>query len=209
MTQFSSWRANQKKNRPKIKWEEIIQAGKKKRSAEWLCPEWLWISIFLAFIIALGFIMTNIDRFDPGEALKAREAQLEKNEVKEPLDANLTATEDIKGIVKMYGVASWYDYALDGDVIGNEWSKSHDTCASKGWNRYGKLKVTNLDNGKSVECYVNDNGPRDCEYRYKYKLDRPGECVERLIDLSSHAFNQIADPGLGLINVSVEKIYFY
>lgn len=104
------------------------------------------------------------------------------------------------------GIASYYDYRLDGEKIGNEWSKSHDTCATKGWNRYGKVRVTNLDNAKSVICYVNDNGPRDCEYRYKYKLDKPGECIERDIDLSSHAFKQIADTKLGLINVMIEEV---
>lgn len=109
-------------------------------------------------------------------------------------------------VLHTIGVASYYDYSLPGDKIGYEWSKSHDTCATRGWNRYGRAKVTNLDNGKSVVCYINDDGPRDCEYRYKYKLDKPGTCIERDIDLSSHAFKQIADTKLGLINVKIEEV---
>jgi len=109
-------------------------------------------------------------------------------------------------ILHTIGVASYYDYSLSGDKIGYEWSKSHDTCATRGWNRYGRAKVTNLDNGKSVVCYINDDGPRNCEYRYKYKLDKPGTCIERDIDLSSHAFKQIADTKLGLINVKIEEV---
>lgn len=108
-------------------------------------------------------------------------------------------------VVRIEGLASWYDYSLKGEAPGDEWSKTHDTCATRGWNRYGKLRVTNPSNGKSVICYVNDDGPRDCEYRYKYKLDPPGECVERLIDLSSHAFSQIANLDAGLVSVIVEQ----
>lgn len=217
MNQYKSWKANQKKNMPKLNWSEIIRLGKKKSNA--ICPEWLWITVFCVFIIVLGFIMFNFDRIEPGEVRAIKAGEINTEAPKEPLDGKMTATVSIIGVgeykegdqeprfkIAMTGVASWYDYSLDGDVIGNEWSKSHDTCATKGWNRYGKARVTNLDNGKSVECYINDDGPRDCEYRYKYKLDKPGECIERLVDLSSHAFKQIGDLGEGLINVKVEEI---
>ncbi|NTU69206.1 hypothetical protein HGB13_00010 [bacterium] len=87
--------------------------------------------------------------------------------------------------VRMEGVASWYDYSLSGE----QWSRGHNTCATRDFKRYSMLVVTNLDNGKSVECYDNDYGPE----------------IEtgRLIDLSSHAFSEISSLGRGLANVSV------
>jgi rare lipoprotein A (peptidoglycan hydrolase) len=82
------------------------------------------------------------------------------------------------------GIASWYDYKLDGI----EWSKTHRTCASRTLKRGSMAKVTNLANGKSVECFVNDY------------IEHP----QREIDLSSYAFSQIADLKLGLIKVKIE-----
>ena len=66
------------------------------------------------------------------------------------------------------------------------------TCAS--WN-YGfgtRLKVTNLSNGKSVVCTVNDRGP--------------AKRLGRLVDLTKTAFQTIAHPRLGLVEVSVVPV---
>lgn len=84
------------------------------------------------------------------------------------------------------GIASWYDY----DLNGIEWSKNHRTCASRDLPRYSTAIVTNLDNGKKVECFVNDYGPE--------------AWTGRDIDLSSYAFSQIANLSLGLANVKIE-----
>ena len=92
--------------------------------------------------------------------------------------------EEVKNYI--IGIASWYNYSLNGI----EWSKTHRTCASRTLKRYSTAKITNLDNGKSVECYVNDFGPE--------------EWTGRDIDLSSFAFNQIADLKIGLIKVKIE-----
>ncbi len=83
------------------------------------------------------------------------------------------------------GIASWYDYNLDGI----EWSKTHDTCASRTAERYSTLIVENIENGKKIECFVNDYGPE--------------EITGREIDLSSHAFAQLAPLSRGLINVRI------
>lgn len=87
--------------------------------------------------------------------------------------------------VAIKGIASWYDYQLSGA----QWSRSHNTCASKRFKRYSMVTVKNLDNGKTVDCYVNDYGPE--------------EWTKREIDLSSHAFSELADLSLGLLNVEV------
>ena len=83
------------------------------------------------------------------------------------------------------GIASWYDYNLDGI----EWSKTHDTCASRTAERYSTLIVENIENGKKIECFVNDYGPE--------------EITGREIDISSHAFAQLAPLSRGLINVRI------
>lgn len=98
--------------------------------------------------------------------------------------------------VKRYydGTASWYDYAL-----GHEdqkctpdrepcYSQQNDTCASRDYDRGTMLVVTT--DSKKVVCRVNDYGPAD---------------TTRIIDLSSHAFAQLAPLSAGLITVTVQE----
>jgi rare lipoprotein A (peptidoglycan hydrolase) len=79
------------------------------------------------------------------------------------------------------GEGSWYDY----DLNNIKWSVDHDTAASRTLTRYSKAKVTNPANGKSVVVYINDYGPK--------------EYTGIEIDLSSHAFAQLAPLSKGLI----------
>jgi rare lipoprotein A (peptidoglycan hydrolase) len=83
------------------------------------------------------------------------------------------------------GVGSWYDYKINGI----DWSKTHFTCASRTLKRYSTAHVTNLANGKSVDCFVNDYGPE--------------KWTNRIIDLSSAAFAEISELKLGLIKVNI------
>lgn len=111
----------------------------------------------------------------------------ENNRVIEPeinplcdLDVIVCPNEEVKK-------ASWYDYTLNGI----EWSKTHRTCASRDLPRYSTAIVTNLENNKSVECFINDYGPE--------------AWTKRDIDLSSYAFSRIADLSLGLADVKIEQ----
>ena len=81
--------------------------------------------------------------------------------------------------------ASWYPYFL-GDI---EWSWTHNTAASRDLERYSYHTVTNVANGKSVVVFINDYGPKSY--------------TGRAIDLSQHAFAQIASLGIGEINVII------
>ena len=84
-------------------------------------------------------------------------------------------------------IASWYDY----DLVGYpNYSKYTSTCASRDYPRKTILKVTNLKNGKSVECRVND------------WIEHP----DRNLDLSSFAFKQLAPLTVGLLDVTIEQI---
>lgn len=113
---------------------------------------------------------------------------LEKVFYQEPIVINLISKVKAEESQEIIGIASWYDYQINGIW----WSKNHLTCASRDYPRYSTLKVINLDNGKSVECFVNDFGPE--------------EWTGRIIDLSSYAFSQLAPLDKGLINIKIEKL---
>lgn len=84
--------------------------------------------------------------------------------------------------------ASWYDYTLNINWQIREWSKTHDTCALRIYERYQTYKVCTED--KCITCYHNDYWPAR---------------QDRVIDLSSHAFKQLAPLGRGLVHVKVFK----
>ncbi len=92
-------------------------------------------------------------------------------------------------------LASWYDYDLntaDQKCTNDQcWSKHHNTCATRKFKRGTTLVITNLENEKQVECFVNDYGPSAEIY------------PDREVDLSSHAFSQIADLSQGVVAVQV------
>jgi len=99
------------------------------------------------------------------------------------------------------GIASWYSCNDKGILETTANMEIFDdtklTCAiwDLPFNTY--LKVTNLDNGKSVIIRVNDRGPAK-------RLVRKG----RIIDLTKEAFRKIGDLKQGLINVEIEILYF-
>ena len=86
----------------------------------------------------------------------------------------------------VFGKASYYDYKLE-----SGWSsEGHRVCASRTYKHGTTLVVKNVANDKEVECLVTDYGPDATQF------------PERIIDLSSYAFSQIADLKLGIFNVS-------
>lgn len=103
-----------------------------------------------------------------------------KTEVmKEPVAEVVTQGTFVKLGKKHEGGASWY--AWTGTM-----------AAANPWLPKGSyVKVTNLENGKSVIVVINDRGPFV-----------PG----RIIDLDKVAFQKIASIGAGVINVKMEEI---
>lgn len=86
------------------------------------------------------------------------------------------------------GRASWYAYDLAGAP---GYSDTHDTAASRDWPRGTRLVVERLDKpDKSVIVRVND------------WVENP----DVVIDLSNHAFQQLAPLSLGIIRVRVRPI---
>jgi rare lipoprotein A (peptidoglycan hydrolase) len=92
-----------------------------------------------------------------------------------------------------YGTASWYSRSDRGikkrTASGAIFDHSKRACAAWGFPLGTRLRVTNLRNGRSVICVVNDRGP--------------AKKLKRLVDLTKATFRDIADPRQGLVRVSV------
>jgi rare lipoprotein A (peptidoglycan hydrolase) len=92
-----------------------------------------------------------------------------------------------------YGTASWYSRSDRGvkkrTASGAIFDHSKKTCAAWGLPFGTRVRVTNLANGRSVICTVNDRGP--------------SKKLKRLVDLTKSAFKEIANPKHGLIQVRV------
>lgn len=87
---------------------------------------------------------------------------------------------------------TWYNYDLN--ITNGSWrSKRHDTCAMRVWTRYNYYRVCLRDTDKCIVCKLNDYWPK--EYTYK------------VIDLSSHAFQQLAPLSRGVIAVDIYEIW--
>jgi rare lipoprotein A len=94
------------------------------------------------------------------------------------------------------GKASWYSQNDQGILLTTanmeKFDDSELTCAIWELPFNTVLKVTNLENGKSVVVRVNDRGP--------------ARRLNRAIDLTKTAFSQIADIYQGIIDVSIELL---
>jgi rare lipoprotein A len=95
------------------------------------------------------------------------------------------------------GVASWYskdDPGINMRTASNEIFDDQDmTCAIWGLPFGQLLRVTNLDNGKSVIVRVNDRGPHQRHVQQG-----------RVVDLTKGAFAKIGPLNQGLIPVQLE-----
>ena len=88
--------------------------------------------------------------------------------------------------------ASYYHSSFHGKVTksGEIYNENKLTCASNTHKLGTKLKVTNLDNGKSVIVKVTDTG----------------SFSKVTLDLSKKAFERIAELEKGIINIKIKKI---
>jgi len=94
------------------------------------------------------------------------------------------------------GQASWYsesDPGIKKTTANMEiFDETAMTCAIWDLPFNTKLKVTNIDNGKSVVVRVNDRGP--------------ARRLNRAIDLTKGAFSKISNLNKGIINVRIEEV---
>jgi rare lipoprotein A (peptidoglycan hydrolase) len=105
-----------------------------------------------------------------------------------------------EGKTEMFGTASWYDFTFNPDgssrvcYIDREdcWTGTQFVAAMRDVPRGTIVKVTNLDNRRSVNVRIADYGPDESVFPY------------RIIDLSSAAFGEIAYLPEGLTEVKLE-----
>lgn len=98
----------------------------------------------------------------------------------------------IEGISGQHGIASWYGHPFHGRLTANGeiYDMSKLTAAHKELPFNTRVRVTNLNNGKSVVVRINDRGP----------------FVEgRIIDLSKEAARMIGmvDTGISMVELSI------
>lgn len=93
----------------------------------------------------------------------------------------------------MQGTASWYSRQSPGikkhTASGERFNDTLLTCASWHYEFGTLLKITNVKNGKSVVCRVNDRGP--------------AKKLKRAVDLTKEGFRRIGNPKHGLIKVRI------
>ena len=91
------------------------------------------------------------------------------------------------------GVVSWYGGKFHGrkTASGEKYDKHELTAAHKSLPFGTKVKVTNVNNGKSVVVRINDRGPY---------------VNGRVIDLSTAAFSSIESVNTGVTSVKIEII---
>lgn len=137
----------------------------------------------------LSLSVAIIARYSPDIEYQGKDSRLEQKKL---ITGQLSGKNDI--VIAQLGVASWYDYDLNRKdqkcLDENCYSMFNATCASRLFKRGSILKVTNLENLKSVECRVNDWVDNE----------------DVIIDLSSYAFNKLFPLSRGVMNVEVEII---
>jgi len=148
-----------------------------------------WGALGLAMsIVVVAFLFWAINTRMPDSSVTTNIATSTPQEKKITISTTTTEKEQIVDNA-LYGVASYYDYVLE-----SGWSSvGHYVCATRDFERYSKVLVTNLDNGKFVVARVTDYGPDASIF------------PERIVDLSSTAFRAIGNTKLGILkNVKVE-----
>jgi rare lipoprotein A (peptidoglycan hydrolase) len=136
----------------------------------------------LATIIAHGVGDATIDPHPAAEAASAATDDATGPVVKRPA-----------GPTAQVGIASWYGLDHQGRLTasGRRFDRRKLTAAHPSLPLNSEAKVTNLDNGRSVEVTINDRGP-----------GAPG----RAIDLSERAAQRLGMKKVGLAPVVIEPL---
>ena len=152
---------------------------------------------FMLLVITLLCLFTFEVTEKPKVETKEKCEPVEEKVLKTPLEE--------EGI--SYGQASYYGEYWNGRTTANMEIYDCDllTCASPSLPFNTVIKVTNLDNCKTVTIRVNDRGP--------YKMDKHGKVLKplvphpkRVLDLSKASFKYIANLKTGVLNIKYEII---
>lgn len=97
------------------------------------------------------------------------------------------------------GRASWYQYCIfymdAGSPVLRSWCNDDAlTCATRDFDRYSAIEVTNIDTGRSIRCRVTDYGPDAAIF------------PDRVVDLSPGLFRELSgSTSLGVLNVEIHS----
>lgn len=127
----------------------------------------------------------------PAEALEPQDAP--PADVRAEANRRRLASRDAAAALR--GIATWYGAAFQGLRMRNGELYNLDDATTTAANAFPLgtwLRVTNLDNGASVEVRVTDTGA------FRYPI---------IVDLSWAAFRKLDNPGRGVINVLVQPLH--
>ena len=148
-------------------------------------------------IFMIGFMFLAFSKAEVTESVPKEEIVTSKKKI-----LNIPVEEGV-----YYGQASYYGKKWNGRTTANMeiFDCTKLTCASPELPFNTKIKVTNLDNNKSVIVRVNDRGP--------FKMDKEGGVVrplephpKRVLDLSRKSFRKIGDLEKGILNIKYEIV---
>ena len=148
------------------------------------------------FMIAMLSTADHSAAFAATAKKASPEPVIAKNAVKSPGQSTAkakTAGKSRKTAFQQVGTASWYGPGLRGHktASGEVLNPNALTAAHRSLPLDSKVRVTNLENGKSVDVVVNDRGPY-----------LPG----RVIDLSVRAAERLDIREQGLAKVRIEAL---
>ena len=145
--------------------------------------------------VAAGAV-TSLNAGDVVKASGAWPAEAREPEEEPPADVRAEARRHQPSArdarAALHGLATWYGAAFQGQPMRNGERYNLDDATTTAANAFPLgtwLRVTNLDNGASVEVRVTDTGA------FRHPI---------VVDLSWAAFRKLADPGRGVIEVLVQ-----
>lgn len=148
-----------------------------------------WLTLFLAGILCSGFVSCA----HPGGNHKGYKTKpyTVRGQSYRPMGVEQALRYREVGTASWYDESSFFGLKRGTTAIGEKVQPWHRIAAHKTLPLPCVVKVTNVENGKSVKCRVNDRGPFI-----------PG----RIIDLSPRAAKNIGFKDQGLATVEVEVL---
>jgi rare lipoprotein A len=156
------------------------------------------VILILIGILAGGLELGSISEAVVPSAIESAGSPSPRSQTNRPVTAQKRENEKTVRQVPavLHGTASWYSekdpFINFRTANGEVFDDSKLTCASWDFSFNTYVKVTNLSNGKSIICRINDHGPV--------------KQLNRLIDLTKETFSRIANLKVGLIQVRVTPV---
>ena len=158
----------------------------------------LSIGLIALFTISLLVFVIRIKPEETKSVPKVEEISKEKVVLDEPIEKE-----------EIYGYASYYGKKWNGRNTANMeiYDCTKLTCASPNLPFNTVIKVTNIDNNKSIKVRVNDRGP--------FRMDSEGGLIrplephpKRVLDLSRKSFRMIGDLSKGILRIKYEVVEY-